>query len=523
MSSKFLAIDIKNDLITAIVFTVEGKALQIVGHAMVSVAARPIAEALTELSQKIDFQDVSCHIALAADSFFYRNLSLPFKDRKTIDKILPLELEDNAPVKIERLLIDSMIARQETKQCQIIAAMIDREFLATQLVTLQALGVDPQTVTISGVPTALRLAHTPEQPADFLLLNIDLQRATLILVRSGNIALIRPLVFDPGLASGFEIDQESHTIKIFRPENIDNTFRALCTSIQQTLQSVFHPHALAFYLSGPVGSLDGIAERIQTGLGDICLSCTLAAKDMTAMEDLVSPTPETRGTDVQERPAQERPIWQIIPPIDGEWQPTIMEDAINLGWQIIKNWKGFNFRKGTFATQKSFTDNRTLTLAIVLSLISMALFSIIYLWVDYSKLLKEQNSLNAQIHAIFSETLPEITRIVDPIQQLQVKLRETSQSAMDKSGTLPTMTILDILAEISASIPKSLDVRLARFVVDDNGLRLKGTTDTFNTVDAIKKGLEQSPAFSSVVISAANLDPKTSKIRFELKLTMRGA
>jgi Tfp pilus assembly protein PilN len=94
---------------------------------------------------------------------------------------------------------------------------------------------------------------------------------------------------------------------------------------------------------------------------------------------------------------------------------------------------------------------------------------------------------------------------------------------MGKDSALPAITILDILAEISVNIPQSLDVRLARFVVDDSGLRLKGTTDTFNTVDAIKKGLEQSPAFNSVEISAANLDPKSSKIRFELKLTMRGA
>ena len=496
MSNKFLAIDMKSDLITAIVFTVEAKAMQIVGHAVVSAAGRPMAEVLTELGRKIDFHDTSCHIALEADSFFYRNLSLPFTDRKTIDKILPLELEENAPVKIERLLIDSLISREDNQKSQVIAAMIDREFLATRLASLQSLGLDPQTVTISGVPTTLRLVHTPDHPADFLLLHIDPQRATLILVRSGQIALIRPLVFDPGLASGFEVDQESQTIKIFRPENIDATFHALCTAIQQTLQSVFHAQELAVYLSGSVGSLEGTAERIQAGLGDdLCRSCTLADDD---------------------------PSWQTVPPLEGKCLPGIMEDSVNLGWQIIKSWKGFNFRKEAFATRKSFTDIKSLTRVIVLSLISAALFSIIYLWVDYTRLLKEENSLNAQIHAIFTETLPEITRIVDPIQQLQVKIRETRESSTDKDGTLPAITILDILTEISADIPASLDVLLTRFVVDDNGLRLKGTTDTFNSVDAIKKGLEQSSAFSSVEISTANLDPKSSKIRFELKLTMRG-
>lgn len=496
MSSKFLAIDIKSDLITAIVFTVEAKAMQIVGHAVVSVVDRPMEEVLTELTRKIDFHETSCHIALAADSFFYRNLSLPFTDRKTIDKILPLELEENAPVKIEQLLIDSMIVRKDKQKSQIIAAMVDRELLATQLATLQALGIDPQTVTISGIPTTLRLLQTPELPADFLLLNIGLQRATFILVRSGHITFIRPLVFDPGIKSGFYADQDSNTFNVFRPENNDATFHALCTAIQQTLQSVFQTQALTVYLSGPVGCMEGTTDRIQRGLGSLCQSCVLAT---------------------------DAPYEQLIPPMEGKWLPDIMEDSVNLGWQIIKSWKGFNFRKEAFATKKSFTDNRTLAIAIALPLISAALFSIIYLWVDYTKLLKEQNSFDTQIRAVFTETLPDVTKIVDPIQQLQVKIRETRQISMDKDGTLPTITMLDILTEISANIPKSLDVRLARFVVDDNGLRLKGITDTFNTVDAIKKGLEQSPAFSSVVISAANLEPKSSKIRFELKLTMRGA
>ncbi|MCX5869099.1 MAG: PilN domain-containing protein [Deltaproteobacteria bacterium] len=501
MSNKFLAIDIKHDLLTAIVFTVDAKVMHIIDQTMVTVAARPLEEALMELSQKIDCQEAFCHIALEAESFFYRNLLLPFTDTKTINKILPFELEENTPVKIDRLLIDAMIAREGKQKSQIIAAMIDRDLLATRLATLQALGIDPEAVTISGIPTALRLTHTPDLPADFLLLTLDLQRATCILVRSGHISLIRPLVFDPGLQAGFHVDLDSKSIMVFRPENIENTFQVLCIAIQQTLQSVFHARELAVYLSGPVGALPGIVDRIQTGLGGICQSCTLVSAVPSVMDSLVLP---------------------FMPTQDEKWLSGIMEDSVNLGWQITKNWKGFNFRKEAFATRKSFTDSRTLAFAIVLPLISVVLLSILYLWVDYTKLLKKQSELNAQIHAVFTETLPEITRIVDPLQQLQVKIRETRQTTMNKDGTLPAMTILDILAEISANIPETLDVRLARFVVDDTGLRLKGTTDTFNTVDAIKKGLEQSPAFGNVEISAANLDAKSSKIRFELKLTMKG-
>ena len=537
MSNKFLAIDIKHDLLTAIVFTVDAKAMHIIDHTMVSVAARSFEEALLELSQKIDCQETSCHIAFAAESFFYRNLLLPFTDPKTINKILPFELEENTPVKIDRLLIDAIIAKEEKQKSQIIAAMIDRDLLATRLAALLALGIDPETVTISGTPTALLLTHTPDLPADFLLLTLDMQRATFILVRSGHIRVIRPLVFDPGLQAGFHVDQDSRDIKVFRPENSESTFQAFCIAIQQTLQSVFHAGELAVYLSGPVSALPGTTDRIQSGLGSVCQSCTLVSGVATAKDGLVFWAPRTQNVDVsvslasEIAPAegqlvQERSVLPLVPPLlptqDEKWLSGMMEDSVNLGWQITKNWKGFNFRKEAFATRKSFAASRTLVFAIALPLVSVVLLSILYLWVDYTKLLKKQNELNAQIQAVFTETLPDVTRIVDPLQQLQVKIRETKQTTMDKDGTLPAMTILDILAEISAHIPEALDVRLARFVVDDNGLRIKGTTDTFNTVDAIKKGLEQSSAFSNVEISAANLDAKSSKIRFELKLTMKG-
>jgi len=516
MSSRLLAIDLKNGLLTAIAFTVDARVMHVTGHAVVQVAARPMEEALTELSRKIDFHDATCHVALAAESFFYRNLSVPFTDSKTINKILPLELEEKTPVKIDRLLIDFIVSQENRPHSQIIAAMIDRELLTARLTALQALGVDPETVTISGIPTALCLLNTPDRPADFLLLDIDLQEATCILVRSGHICLIRPLAFDPGLAAGFQISPEN-TVVALRPENIDTTFQTFCTAIFQALQSsdtAHEPTGLAVYLSGSVGSLAGTAECIEAGLGDLCLSCSLAASDPTAMEGGVSELPKM---------APDRPSCQLVPPAEGTWHPGVMADAVNLGWQAVKNWKSFNLRKEAFATRKSFSGSRNQAIAITLPLLTAAMLAILYLWYDYAQLLKEKKGLDAQIQAVFIETLPDVTRIVDPVQQLRVKIQEAGQTSTGKDGALPPINILTLLTEVSANIPEPLDVRLNRFVVDDNGLRLKGSTDTFNTVDAIKKGLEQSPIFSNVEISAANLDPKSSKVRFELKLTMKGS
>jgi YbbR domain-containing protein len=55
-------------------------------------------------------------------------------------------------------------------------------------------------------------------------------------------------------------------------------------------------------------------------------------------------------------------------------------------------------------------------------------------------------------------------------------------------------------------------------VIDPETVRISGETDTFNTVDNIKTGLEPSDYFSTVTITSANLDRSGKRIQFEIKL-----
>jgi hypothetical protein len=55
-------------------------------------------------------------------------------------------------------------------------------------------------------------------------------------------------------------------------------------------------------------------------------------------------------------------------------------------------------------------------------------------------------------------------------------------------------------------------------VVDQDGVQIRGKTDTFNTVDSIKKGLESSDMYHDVTIATANLDQSGEGVRFEIKM-----
>ena len=126
--------------------------------------------------------------------------------------------------------------------------------------------------------------------------------------------------------------------------------------------------------------------------------------------------------------------------------------------------------------------------------------------------------LDQRVTEVFSRTFPDVKRIVDPLQQMKVKVNEVKTSAISIPGTNSSNKVLDLLKDISDRIPKSLDVRVSRMVIDQETVRVSGKTDTFNTVDSIKGGLEPSKYFSGVTISSANLDRTGKWVQFEIKL-----
>jgi Tfp pilus assembly protein PilN len=143
---------------------------------------------------------------------------------------------------------------------------------------------------------------------------------------------------------------------------------------------------------------------------------------------------------------------------------------------------------------------------------------IVDIGVDYYFLKERYRMLDQRVTEVFSRTFPDVKRIVDPLQQMRVKVNEVKISAISTPGTNSSSKVLDLLKDISDRIPKSLDVQVSRMVIDQETVRVSGKTDTFNTVDSIKTGLEPSKYFSGVTISSANLDRTGKRVQFEIKL-----
>lgn len=496
MAHRILSIDLQSDLLTAVLLDGE-RNHEVLSSTVVVTENRLPEEVIAELTTELDCTDCRCFLSLGASFFSFRNLVLPFSDRKSIDRILPFELDESTASSIGSMLIDSLIYNREGEETEVIAAMVERKFLSEWHAALQSAGISPEIIALSGLPTLSSIEENGHPPEEFIFLDLRMENATLFLISSGRLQLIRPLVFDAGRKAGFTFDKESGEIRIQRPDHGAEAFHELALAVKQTLMPLSlspSKETLPIYVDGGAGLTQSATTWLEAAFNRPCLVCGRAG-----LLPLPSPLPAQT-----------------------ENHGHLLTSCLSLGMMGGKTKNGFNFSKEEFAPRRSLTSFHNLQKLIVIPLVTFLLLSFGYLWYNTSVLKKEQDALITEINGVFKETLPEVTRIVDPLQQLRVAINKARLTSTEGEGTTLPYTSLNVLHEVSTRIPASLDVRLTRLIYESKGLRLMGITDTFNTVDNLKKNLEQSPYFTAATISSANLNPKDSNIRFELKVEFGG-
>ena len=496
MPGKILGIDIDSDSVTAVLVEggLRGYSITGCGRAMIE-EDRGLDGGLAALSEQVDLKADTSICSIPAEQISYRNLQMPFRDRKRIRQALVFEVETMVPFPIEDLIVDFTVVDQLDKN-EILAASIRRSHLSDYLDNLQGNGVDPSLLDIRGVPLALWLLKRDDIPDRGLLLEIGRTRNTMVLFLNRRISLIRTFPFSDGTFAQAISKEHAEGIEgTLTDEKIESLFSSFCRDVRHTI------HTFGGWRKGVVEP----ERAFITGEGSLCPGAELILEK--ALQMPIERINVARDANV----AMDEDIARA-------WDPATMDNALALALRDSKQGMGFNFRRGEFEVKKRYLGLRKLMRnvaifsAIILSLLLADLGT------EYYFLKKRYMILDNQISEIFRQTLPEVTRIVDPVQQMRAKISEIQSSASSLPGIGREEKVLDLLRDISLRVSGSLDVKVLSMVVDPETVQIKGETDTFNTVDSIKKGLEPSQYFSEVTISSANLDRSGKRVQFEMKL-----
>ena len=173
MSRKVLGIDIRKESVSAVLVKTSLRESRIDAHAHVPISdsaedENPFKTALETLCSEIDTDGCDCVVSISADHFSYRILQIPFKDAKKIKMVLPFELEPTVPYPVDDLIIDFIDLESvgHNDHTDVIAVAVPKSELIPYLGTLGASKIDPEMVTLSGLPTALCLANQADAGKD---------------------------------------------------------------------------------------------------------------------------------------------------------------------------------------------------------------------------------------------------------------------------------------------------------------------------------------------------------------------
>lgn len=474
MADTLLSLDIHKDAAAAVLIDRSAGKNLVIGCGATQITEQDFASALDRIVTQTGFVGGGSIVTFGAELFSFRNLSLPFTDRKKIEQVLPFELEDRLPIEMKSMIVDFAVVREEAQGAEVLAAILNRQFLTDRLAELAARGIHPDAVDISGLAVGAGIAAADGGPARFVVLDVGTGWATVFVFVDGRVALIRSLAVPNG-AGGQDGGAEKFLL-----------------GVRQTL----------------------LASRlVDLGRPDFPLYRT----GLSWPEQQV--VAETLAVELRTFELYPRRFVRFRDEVRGGYRPEVMERALAAAVTGARG-RGFNFRKDEFKKRRTPQEYRRLLVRIAVPLAVLFLALIGYLTYDYQNLLAEQDRLRGQINEVFRETVPEVATIVNPIQQLQAINNQIKATYKPGGKDRPGFTVIDLLAELSSRIPANYKVKVVRLVADADTVRLKAVTGDFNTVDNIQKELGKSPYFKEVVISSANQSTKGDEVNFELRLDL---
>ncbi len=509
MPDKILGLDVGDSSLKAVQVTGGLRGYYVSACAQVEIGQdQGLENVLNALSEKIALDDGACIASIQADRVSFRNFTMPFKDRKRIGQTIDYELEPMLPFSVGTITTDYVVT-EDSEKTRILSASVLHETLNQYLDLLSVHNVDPDVVDISGVPAALQLAREDHEQPDILFIDIGSRMTSIILPTKRAVVLVRSFHFGghsitQAIAKSRNIGfQEAEELKSgkdaeWSADIVRPLVRSFCQEVRNTLHAfrckmTEEAYPQQVFLTGGGALYPQMATMVQD-----FLELPVELIDLAQRNDL-----------------------QMEGDASKDWNPLVMNSALALALRDAKGKDSFNFRIGRFRKKKRYDELREEIKRIAICAGVILLAIVANLSADYYVMQKRHNHLQEEIASIFKKTFPDVERIVDPVHQMNVKISEAKESMLLPAESIVQRTVVDVLRDIALRIPKTAKVDVSSLIIDEERVRLKGNTDTFNTVDAIKSGLEQSSYFKDVSIGSAQLDRTGNSVRFELVMRQK--
>ena len=421
--------------------------------------------------------------ALSGERVTWRTFFLPFRDVKKLAQTVPFELESSVPFGLDEVIVDYQVLQRDRAGTTVLAALVPRDDLEQHLARMQRYGADPKVVDVGPLATLNTLSLVPDLPPTFAFLDFGSRNVTIALYRERVLSGLRTLgrvipVPDAEATNG------AATVPL--DELLGDVRWSLLALNGAPLDD-----DLICYIAGEPALL----AEIEPGLAQ--LPAEVRRLDRVALRHL---TPDLSAQAPSFSPSLGLALREVTP-----------------GTTL-----GVNFRRGDFSFHRAQQEMRNALRTVALLGVVVLLLTVLDLFVKHQQLQGQVTVLEAQIAKIFSATMPDAGRVANPKAALQDETEALRQRVNVLTDVVPvsTSTSIDVLRAAASAVANKIRIDCEEYAMDPNEVRVRCNTDTYESVDTIKEGLQKTGFFSEVEVKDAKNSPKGGGIDFRMVLKL---
>ncbi len=512
MSQMTIGLDLGNDRIKRVRLRSTFRTVEILDYTVIPLPAddRPYAErlklALTDLEgAEVDHLNDIVAASMPGQDISLRVIPMPFADPRRIAATIGLELERQIPLPLDKVVYDHMVVGLTDDGAQVMIALCPIDRMAEWLNGLAEAKLDPRLVGTDCLAYSSLFEFLPpiEPDASVAVVDIGHRYTSVCIVGPHGVEFARTLSgggkeITARLAELYSIDAQKAEDHKRRAEfaleeqgdqQLSTAVQPLLRELRQTLvvhQALAHRSVKKIWLCGGGSVIPGFDKHIAQELD--------LEVERLRREHFQIPGIEAMITEDDE---------------GGSWIK-----ALGLSLHAHRGGRrGFlNLRRGPFSFRRDFDYLRGKIIQAAAWLVILAMLAIASALTRNLSLSATEKGVNGRIREVTRSAIGKAYD--DPDVALSIMKEKTGPSA----DPLPKLSAVDILREIHARVPEGLQLKFKEINIGAKKVFVHGFTDSFESVEKIKAGMEKFNCFTNVQTGKTHKSQGDTDVDFELTI-----
>ncbi|HQI00569.1 MAG TPA: PilN domain-containing protein [Deltaproteobacteria bacterium] len=451
---------------------------------------KSISEEIPELLREARIEPFdTCVVGVPESETMHRSLLRPFGDRKKIAQTIGPEVETLLPILDGGIIVDYvLLGKDEAGLHRVETISVRRSSIENLVSEMKSSGIDPEIIDspCASILAGARQVFRLHGHATYLFLHMGWRDTSLTALQGTEVRYVGvfPYGFEKIATCALgEAAKDPQTMEKKLREGIE-AGRLLDAAIREVLIALSRIDSTSHdYVLVPAGyacSIKDLSDRFT------------AASDIST--DLPERNPVRTDADLDTM------LRNFMP--------------LSLACRGIDSTDAVNFRKGDLGFTKKIEWLKGYAGAWTKVAAVFVILWLFGLGLNISLNAKTSHQLTKLIAKEFSTVMPGGTPMVDPVKQMEQHLARLS--ARDGGASGGAATPLEIMRDLSAGIPRNIDVLLDNIFIDENSITITGSAATYDNVERMKESLSALSYIEGVKIVSANVDKNDQRVRLKL-------